>query len=279
MTDLEHYAGLQRLYTISRPVLASPDLAEVAEGFAARYERAYRFLSETLGVAPDVGLVVLSEADWPRDALIPTYGVTFYAYPHRMVVTAADSGTFWRPAIDLVRAHAPHLLQELQAVYGQPDGSIDLAAHIALWIAHDLGHAFHLDAEYWFPRRWLMEYCADLCCYTYVAAVEPAQLPALEVFPRALRAIDARHVRYHTLHDFEAQYDGGDWSNENYCWYHGFLFETAKQAYRAADVQALQRLWQAFVLANVREIADEQLAELLQHAQPELAQMMRTWPE
>jgi hypothetical protein len=64
-----------------------------------------------------------------------------------MVITAAESGTFWRPAIDLVRAHAPDLLDDLRAAYEQPDGNIDPIANIALWITHDLGHAFHEECK------------------------------------------------------------------------------------------------------------------------------------
>jgi hypothetical protein len=279
MIDLEHYTGFRRLHTTALPVFASQNLAAAAEEFAARYERAFRFLGATLNITPKVGLAILSSADWPRYAALPIYGATHYDYPRRMVVTAAESGTFWRPAIDLVQAHAPQLLDDLRAVYGQPDGSIDPAAHIALWITHDLGHAFHLHAEYWFPRRWLMEYFADLCSYTYIATAEPEQLPALEALPRALCAVDARHLPYHTWRDFETLYGDPNFSLENYLWYHGSLFETAKQAYRNSGIQALVRLWQGCMLANVREISDDQLAILLQQIQPELAQMLHAWPE
>jgi hypothetical protein len=279
MADLEHYAGLQRLRASGLPVFASSNLAEAGEGIAARYERAYSFLSATLNITPEVGLVVLSAADWSRYAAMPIYAVTHYDYPRRMVVTAAESGTFWKPAIDLVQVYAPTLLDDLRGVYGLPDGIIDPAAHIALWITHDLGHAFHLHAEYWFPRRWLMEYFADLCSYAYVAIAEPEQLPALETFLSALRAVDVQHLPYHTWHDFETLYGKDNFSLENYLWFHSSLYETAKQAYRNSGVQALARMWQGCVLANVREISDEQLTTLLQQIQPELAQMLQAWPE
>jgi hypothetical protein len=278
MVDLDRYADLQRLDTSILPIIASPGLAASAEHFAARFERAFRFLSATLNIAPAVGLAVLSAADWPRYAAIPIYAVTHYDYPRRMVVTAAESGTFWRPAIDFVQAHAPKILDDLRAVYGRPDGSIDLAKHIALWITHDLGHAFHLHAEYWFPRRWLMEYFADLCSYTYIAAVEPEQLPALETFMRALHAVEARHLPYHTWSEFERLYGDETFGLENYLWYHGHLYASAKRAYQAAGVQVLVRMWQGCVLADVREISDDQLANLLDQIQPELAQMLRAWP-
>jgi hypothetical protein len=278
MAELEHYAGLQHLGTFSFPTYASAALIQAANGIAGRFERAYRCYSDILDTSPKVGLVVLSAADWPRYAAFPTYGITHYDYPHRMVVTATEPGTFLQPAIDFIQTYAPARMPDLAAVYGRPDGYIDLTSHVELWITHDLGHAFQLDTGYWFPRLWLMEYFADLCSYAYVALIEPDRLPAIETFSRALRAIAARHVRYHTLAEFEAQYHGGDWTVENYLWYHGYLYETAKQAYHAAGLQAIQRIWHTLVLADVRETSDDQLAEILQHAQPELVQMLHAWP-
>jgi hypothetical protein len=279
MADLEHYAGLQHLPAYPFPVYTSPSLLELAGGIAERYQRAYRCYSDILNISPQVGLVVLDAADWPRYAAFPTYGTTHYDYPHRVVVTATEPGTFLQPAIDLIQMYAPAHMPDLVSAYGRTDGSIDLASNVELWITHDLGHAFQLDSGYWFPRMWLMEYFADLCSYAYVALNEPDRLPFVETLPRALRAIEARHVRYHTFDEFEAQYRGGDWTGENYMWYHGYLYETARQAYQVAGIQALQRLWQAFVLDDVREISDAELVGLLQRVQPELAGMFQAWPK
>ena len=66
---------------------------------------------------------------------------------------------------------------------------------------------------------------------------------------------------------------------ENYLWYHGYLYEAAKQAYDAEGVQALQRMWEAFVVANVQEIDDDKLAEVLRQVQPALARMLAVWPK
>jgi hypothetical protein len=66
---------------------------------------------------------------------------------------------------------------------------------------------------------------------------------------------------------------------ENYLWYHGYLYEAAKQAYDAEGVQALQRMWEAFVIANIQEIEEDKLAGVLQQVQPALAQMLAAWPK
>jgi hypothetical protein len=278
MTDLVYYAGLERLTTFPFPVYTSAALSHASNQIAARFERSYRILSTALDVQPQVGLVALAAEDWPRYAGLPTFGVTHYDYPHRMVVAAAEPSTFLQPVVELIGDASETLLQELRAVYGLNDGSIDLTPHVDLWVAHDLGHAFHLHAAYWFPRRWLMEYFADLCSYAYVAAEEPEQLPALETFPRVIGAVGAQHFRYHTLADFETQY-GGDWDTGNYLWYHGALFAAARQSYQAAGVQSLRRMWQAFVLAGIKEATDAELIELLEQAQPELARVITNWLE
>src|SRR5262245_62575216 len=121
MADLEYYAGLQRLDTFSFPTYASVDLIQVASYIAARFERAYSCYSDILGTSPVVGLVVLSAADWPRYAAFSTYGITHYDYPHRMVVTATEPGTFLQPAIDLIQTYAPARMLDLTAAYGRPD--------------------------------------------------------------------------------------------------------------------------------------------------------------
>ena len=173
MANVGRYEGLQLLPELPFPVYATPGLEHAATTIARRFARAYRFLSETLETAPRAGLLVLSAGDWDRHASVPAYGLTHYDYGRRMVIAPGHSSTFWHPVIDVVGAASAHLLEELRTVYAQPDGHIDLAAHIDLWAVHDLGHAFHLHVAYWFPRKWLMEFFADLCLYTYLATVEP----------------------------------------------------------------------------------------------------------
>jgi hypothetical protein len=102
---------------------------------------------------------------------------------------------------------------------------------------------------------------------------------ALEVFLRVMHGLDAHHFRYRTWQDFEAQYGDGDMALENYVRYYGYLYEAAKPAYDAEGVQALQHMWEAFVVANVQEIDDDKLAEVLRHVQPALAQMLAAWPK
>jgi hypothetical protein len=276
MPDLARYAGLQRVSTFPLPTFVSAELVRSVSGIAFRFEQASQFFGQLFTVRPGIGLVVLSAQDWPHYAALPVFGVTHYDYPRHMIVTAAEPSTFWHPAVERIRTASPQLISDLQAMYMQSAGDVDLTPHINLWLSHDIGHAFHLHAGYWFPRRWLMEYFADLCSYASTATYEPNQLPALDTFPRVLRVIDASHMRYHTLHDFEAHYGDGAMSLENYLWYHGYLYEAAQQAYQLMGTDALRHMWEAFVVANVEDMSDDQLAQTLRQVQPHLAHIVAT---
>jgi hypothetical protein len=276
MTNPQPDAGLQIVSEFASPVHCSRGLEAHAHTLAARFQRAHAFFSTLFGISPSVGLVVLSADDWPTyaRASFPIYGFTHYF--DAQVVTGGPDTTFWQSFVDTITTASPHLVPELRTVYGRPDGRITLTPHIEWWIVHDLGHAFHAHLSYWFPRKWLMELFADLCLYTYVAANEPDYLPRLETVLRLLHQLPAAHFRYHTLHDFDTQYLNMELVN--YVWYHGHFFACAKLVYDAAGRSALDRLWRLLVIPNVREVTDTELAALLQDGQPELAQLMQTWP-
>jgi hypothetical protein len=275
MTHPDHPTELRVLSPFPFPVQSSPDLVEHTQLLAQRFERARDFLQQTLAVTPQVGLRVLSAADWPVYAhpAFADYGLTHFDPVQGMVITGGPDSTFWHAFVDAIAAE-PDLLEGLRATYGRADRQIDLTRHIEWWIVHDLGHACHAHLDYWFPRVWLMEFFADLCLYSYLASNEPAYLPALETFPRVLSRLSPAHVRYHTLHDFDTQYIKLELTN--YLWFHGHLFEAARKAYAGGGNSTLSRLWQTFALANVREVSDTELARLLQQVQPEIAQIMAT---
>jgi hypothetical protein len=188
MTQPEDSTGLRVLSPFPFLVQSSPDLVEHTRLLAERFECARGFLHQTLDVTPQVGLRVLSAADWPTHAhtAFMHYGTTHLDTVQAMVITGGPDSTFWHAFVDSIAAAGPDLLGELRETYGQADGTIDLTRHIEWWIVHDLGHACHAHLGYWFPRVWLMEFFADLCLYTYLASNEPAYLPALETLPRVL---------------------------------------------------------------------------------------------
>jgi hypothetical protein len=276
MTDVPPGGDLAVLSELAVPVHHSRGLEGYARLLATRFERAHGFFSSLFGMSPQVGLVVLSADDWLNcaHASFPTYGLTYYF--DRQIVTGGPDTTFWRPLVDALVTTAPHLAPQLRDVYGRQGGQIALTPHVEWWIVHDLGHAFHVHLDYWFPRIWLMELFANLCLYTYLATSEPAYLSVQETLPRLLSQLPAAEFRYRKLSDFDAQYLNMDLVN--YLWYHAHFFACAKRAYDAAGSTALDRLWRRLVMPNVRDVAETELDALLQHIQPEFAQMIRSWP-
>ena len=268
MSRSERYDPLLYLHSFPLPVYASPALDQIAHPIATRFTRGYHFLRKALGASPQVGLLVLSSEDWLRYTALPVYGLTHYDLAQQMVITGGQPSTFWHLVLAMLAETSAQLLQELRAVYEQPDGQIDLAAHIDLWIVHDLGHAFHLQRSYWFPRRWLMELFADLCLYAYVVTEEPDRLSVLETFPHVMKKIQAGGLSAQALQDFETHYL--DMPLETYLWYHGHFFEQSKRMYTAAGVSALQNMWYSFVVNNVQDISDEDVIAMLKRIQPNI---------
>ena len=94
MLDTSRHEGLAPLTEFAFPVYVSPSLEAAARPIAQRCERAYRFLSDTLQVAPAVTLRVLSEVDWAEYADSPTFGM-----PHirrNTLIVAGEPGAFWQ---------------------------------------------------------------------------------------------------------------------------------------------------------------------------------------
>ena len=124
-----------------------------------------------------------------------------------------------------------------------------------------------------------MEYAADLCLYSYLAAEEPAQLTALMALPDAVRALPAELFPVRTWPGFDAGY-GGEVGLENYLWFHGWLFGAAAQTYRDQGVAGLRALWDTFVYAETTEWPDDTpLLRELERMQPALARVVGGWTE
>jgi hypothetical protein len=166
---------------------------------------------------------------------------------------------------------------EMEAVYGMVDGRPDMSPFADLLVVHELGHLFHEQVPFAFPRLWLRELFVNLCLHAYVAEVEPGRLPMLTVFPQRMAALPVKRVRHHSLDDFERLYAGV--GPENYGWYQCRLQAAAKNIYDDAGIDALRSLYQTFA-ALEGAVTDERLGTLLeQQVSPVAAQLMQTWPK
>src|ERR671910_378431 len=125
MIDTTKHTGLRPVDGFPFAVLASDGLAERARTIAERCQRAHRFLGDILDFRPAFALLVLGPADWGGRSTHPVYGVPNHAAG--TLIVAGERNPFWQGFLDLIAAQRPDLLPGLRALYGLPDGTMDLS--------------------------------------------------------------------------------------------------------------------------------------------------------
>lgn len=273
---LKQYPNLIELSGFPFPVYASAGTEQRAQSIAARCRNAHDFLNSTFEFEPQVCVLVLRPEDWSEYATFPVYGMPHYTDERTLAVAGQESG-FWQSMSPPAEALPPEAAQEMKAAYGQSDGSVNLSPFFDLLAVHELGHLFQFQAKCQFPRLWLAELFCNLCLHTYTVAVEPEQLPALETFPRMVASLGVAELRYRSLADFERLYI--DVGPQNYGWYQCRFHVAAKHIYEAGGVEALQRLWRAFLQSD-EKLSDKQLAALFREdVHPTVEQVLTAWPD
>jgi hypothetical protein len=251
------------------PVYASVGFEQQATLAAERCARAYEFMRNLFSVEPHFHMHILAKRDWASHTHEPTYGM-----PHatlQRLTMACEPSDFWSGFVEIIRASSQESYHELQAIYGQERGQVNLSLFFNLLVVHELAHIFQHQGQCYLPRLWLGEFFANLCLHAYIAAIEPEQLPILETAPPLLAKVDASALKHHTLEDFEMLYSNMD--PQNYGWYQAHFHIAAKQIYDTAGVDVLKALWQTFV------ISDDLLADKLrQQIHPTVANIMTMWP-
>jgi hypothetical protein len=225
---------------------------------------------------PGLRLLLLSPEDWAEHAAFPLYGMPHYAGEDTIVVGDEPAG-FWQGVVEMVDdVLTQHQRAEVEAVYGTVYDRPDMSALADLIAVHELGHLFHAQVPFAFPRLWLMELFANFCVHAYLADREPERLPLWTTLPGLVTALPAKRVRHRSLETFERLYVGV--GPENYSWYQFKLAVGAGTIYDAAGAGALRRLYLTF-RSREDDLTDHQLAEILgSQVHPAAARVMQTWP-
>jgi len=230
-----------------------------------------------LGFDPKLRLLVLPPEDWPEHAAIPLYGMPHHAGRETIVVGDEPAG-FWQGVVGMLDGVlTPARRAEAEATYGTVDGRIDISTFADLIAVHELGHLFHVQVPFAFPRLWLVELFANFCAHAYLADGEPERLPPWTMLPERMMALPADRVRHRSLEDFERLYVSV--GPENYCWYQ---FQTGSR--RKEDLRSRGSRRPTATVQDVRGTRerinrDRRLAELLkERVHPTAARVMETWP-
>ncbi len=279
------YPGLVRQPNPTLAVYCTPGYEARTTAMATRCAAAMAWLGPPaqLGFTPRVTLLVLGPADWSRYAAPgEPYGMPHTALPRTAagstLVVAASSNPVWENTLPPLASLPPAAATALAATYRNASGQLSLERLFDLLALHELGHLYYRQAGLGRPRYWLEEFFASLLLHSYIASHEPAQLPALEVFPQVVVAgTDPSKLPYHTLADFEQQYGNLERVEpRNYGWYQCRLHRAVARVYEA-DHAALPQLWRALRTTQATYPDAELAAFLAARVSPAMAQVQTAW--
>ena len=222
------------------PTFASAGVEERAASIGRIAADSHDYLAELLGFRPEAQVLVVTENDWPNVTQTPVYGLP-NAWNGSLVVAGTEA-PFWSEFADMVQ---PEDRAEFDAVYGLPDGSVQLGPFMDLIAVHEVAHVFHQGTQH-FPRLWLQELFANLCLYAWVADRSPADLAVLTTLPRIGAKAPPEAWPHSTRADFERFYT--DVGGANYVWYQFRLQVEAAALYERAGAGVVRRLFDAFSL-------------------------------
>lgn len=244
---------------------------------ATRLAAAHQFLNEALEITPQLRLLTLAPDDWQEHAGFPMYGMPHTARESDIVVGTELAG-FWDPIIQTIEDNStPQQRAELLRIHAPADGRLNASALNDLLPVHELGHLYHQQVPFSFPRLWLMELFANLCVHAYVDALEPDRMLAWTSLCKRLAAVPVDQVAHRSLADFERLYVGV--GADNYVWYQFRFVVGIMTVFGPGDTGLLQCLYR-FGKITPSDLSDDRLAALLsEQVHPGLAEMLRSWPQ
>jgi hypothetical protein len=255
----QSYSDLNELTGFSIKAYYSPGNEERAKVIVGRCERTIEYIEGLVGFTPKVSLFILSPEHWKKYATFPVYGMPHYPDSERLIIASEDND-FWKSFIPPLDQLPSDLADKIRKAYTTSDGTLSMMPFFDLLALHELGHGFHKQGALTMQRFWMQELFCNIMLHTYIAEKEPANLPALELFPEMVVAGGTTGYALTTLADFERQYDSMD--PRNYGWYQCRLHVASKNIYNAGGQKTFIRLWKG-LKENKEKMTDEQFALFL----------------
>jgi hypothetical protein len=164
-------------------------------------------------------------------------------------VISAEKSEIGQKNVDLIQQYNPDAMNSLQAVYANDSGEIDLSSFYFTLVVHELGHAYHSQFPFQFPRLWLQELFANLCNHVFIAEEEPDIMERFVTFPLWGSHLPSSEFEYHTWDEFE-EFSPPAMQNDNYGWYQLRLKVLAAQLYESHGESLLLRIWNMFAVSD-----------------------------
>jgi hypothetical protein len=167
-------------------------------------------------------------------------------------------------------------VDRLAALYGTVNGEIDVRPFSDLTALHELGHIFHRQVPFDFPRPWMRELFANLAQYVAVAVGMPERMPQLMSLPQAVHR-PPQDLTYTSLDDLDTPI--GTLGLGNFIWYQWHLLFAARAIFEREGPGALRRMFDSSLKCCDRPLADADVfAWLERKAGAGVAGVMRAWP-
>lgn len=153
-----------------------------------------------------------------------------------------------------------------------------MQAFFDLLAIHELGHAFHFQANLNMQRKWLAELYVNSLLHAYIAEIEPESLPALTLIAKMVLGAGTKGLTYTSLVDIENRYNeiGQKYPN-NYGWYQFRWHNAAGKIYDTSGAR-INRIWWDALRTKNEKLSDTELIMFLESEVGEsVADVMRYW--
>lgn len=275
--NAQNFDQLNEIKNHSMKIFYSTGHGQRANDMANRLDKALAYNINLLGFNPVVTVLILSPADWSKYTKFPVYGMPHYN-DDKILIVAAENNDFWNSFLPPLDQLPEQLNTSVKKVYRQEDGTLSMQPFFDLLAIHELGHAFHMQGGLNMQRKWMGELFVNILLHTYIAEMEPAALPSLQLFPQMVIGGGAKFFKYTSLSDIEERYEEiGKQYPQNYGWYQCRWHAAAAGIYDAGGKKALKELWDA-LKSKKEKLSDEALATFLQTSVGvTVADVMRKW--
>lgn len=277
-SEAQQYQDLQSLKGYSFKLYFSSGAETKAARMAKQIDHVMAFYKQQIQFTPDVTLLILSPADWPKYSRDVVYGMPHYT-GKQVLIVASENNDFWKSFIPPVDNLPDQLAGMIKKTYVDVNGQISMEPFFDLLAIHELGHAYHFQDSLQMQRKWMSELFVNIFLHNYIAQAEPDKLPALTVFPNMVIAgTNKSDLQYSSLSDLEKYYDVITQRHpRNYGWYQCRWHASAGTIYDRAGPTVFNKAWHAF--KRQRDILDDQALAvfLADQVHPSFAEVMTGW--
>jgi hypothetical protein len=274
------YSTLEALEGYKTKVYFSLGNNERANIVAERMDNVLSYYNDKLKFQPNVTLLILSKDDWGKYTSFPVYGMPHCDDKREVLIIASENNALWKSFIPPLDQLSTELAEKISSVYVDEEGNLTMQPFFDLLAIHEIGHAYHFQAKLNMQRKWMGELFCNILLHTFIAENEPAQLPALTVFPQMVIAGGTETYKYTSLTDLEQHYyEIGENHPKNYGWYQSRWHAAAANIYNEGGEETFIKLWNALKMQN-ENMDDEEFSLLLSDKVHQSASdVMMKWDE